>query len=34
MKDDVGPVRGGLVMTSDVVNQLDRVLQESGSSSH
>lgn len=33
MKDDVGTVRGGHVMTSDVVNQLDGVLQESGSSS-
>lgn len=26
--------RGGYVMTSDVINQLDGVLQESGSSSH
>lgn len=34
MKDDVGMVRGRHVMTSDVINQLDRVLQESGSSSH
>lgn len=34
MKDGVGTVRGGHVMTSDVVNQLDGVLQESGSSSH
>lgn len=34
MKDGVGMVRGGHVMTSDVINQLDRVLQESGSSSH
>lgn len=25
---------GGYVMTSDVINQLDGVLQESGSSSH
>lgn len=32
MKDDVGTVREGHVMTSDVVNQLDGVLQESGSS--
>lgn len=36
MKDGVGTVRGGggYVMTSDVINQLDGVLQESGSSSH
>lgn len=34
MKDSVGTVREGHVMTSDVVNQLDGVLQESGSSSH
>lgn len=34
MKDGVGTASGGHVMTSDVVNQLDGVLQESGSSSH
>ncbi len=34
MKNGVGTVRGGHVMTSDVVNQLDGVLQERGFSSH
>lgn len=34
MKDGAGTVRVGYVMTSDVINQLDGVLQESGSSSH
>lgn len=33
MKDDVGTMRGGHVMTSNVVNQLDGVLQETDSSS-
>ena len=34
MKNDAGTERVGHVMTSDVVNQLDRVLQERCSSSH
>lgn len=34
MKDGVGTVKGGYVMTSDVINQLDRVSQKSGFSSH